>query len=162
MKKTLLSIMTMAILASGSASAAKTMTIDVTAEIPVQLTLTKADDTPVGVAKLKTFANPGEYDYKEKIKISGNGAGKNFNVKMVTPLSLVHDIDKSIEFEINTVNLGAHALQAGKLTTQTRSYSKAAGSNAAELELNIIANAPLTQNTGTYSGTVSLEIEEAA
>ena len=81
---------------------------------------------------------------------------------MVTPLSLVHDIDKSIEFEINTVNLGAHALQAGKLTTQTRSYSKAAGSNAVELELNIIANAPLTQNTGTYSGTVSLEIEEAA
>lgn len=162
MKKTLLSIMTMAILASGSANAAETMIIDVTAEIPAELSLTKANNAALDSAKLVSTATAGEYQYKEQIKIKGNSTDRNFDVQITTPFSLVHSTDKGTEFGIKAIKLGTNDLQTTNNTHGVFQYSKSTGADEAELELVISATEPATKKPGTYNGVLLLEIAESA
>ncbi|HDL8238014.1 TPA: hypothetical protein U5D93_003219 [Yersinia enterocolitica] len=163
MKKTLLSIMTMAILASGSANAAQTMSVNVTAEIPTQLSLTDTNDATLSSAKLIPTATFGEYEYKQQIKIKGNSINRHFNVQITTPFTLLHSVDSTTGFSINTVSLGTSKLQDrnGVIATSAQ-YSKTIGTGEAELELIISATEPTAKTPGTYSGVLSLEIEETA
>ncbi|HEN3280360.1 TPA: hypothetical protein U5D21_002193 [Yersinia enterocolitica] len=164
MKKTLLSMMTMAILASGSAYAAENIDIDVTAEIPNKLAITKNDDTELKDIKLTaTPGSPGEYRYVQPIKITGNNsANKNFGISITKPLSLVHNVDSAVTFDINTVSLGSYNLQTTTNLVNTVHYPKDPTTHTVELDLVIVAQEPKAQNPGTYSGTLSLQIEETA
>ncbi|EPZ8124816.1 CS1 type fimbrial major subunit [Yersinia enterocolitica] len=166
MKKTLLSMMTMAILASGSAYAEKHIDIDVTAEIPNKLAMTKDDGTELKDIKLTADpgSSSGEYKYLQKIKLKGNNSTNNrFAVMVTSGLSLAHNDDSSIKFDIDTVKLGNIDLQTGDNThTDVKYYVKPATTNEVELDLSIVAIEPKAQNPGTYSGTLSLRIEETA
>ncbi|HDL7646971.1 TPA: hypothetical protein PXO92_003633 [Yersinia enterocolitica] len=164
MKKTLLSMMTMAILASGSAYATEFINLDVTAEIPNKLAMTKDDGTELKDIKLTAdpSSSSGEYKYVQKIKLKGNDStNSHFAVKVTNPLSLEYNDDPSIKFDIDTVDLGGSKLQTGN-NLLPATYGKSAGANEVELDLSIVAREPKDQNPGTYSGTLSLQIEETA
>ncbi|WP_019080162.1 CS1 type fimbrial major subunit [Yersinia enterocolitica] len=156
MKKTLLSIMTMAILASGIANAdTKQIDITVTAEVPAKINLTKID----GIDLIPTQVL-GRHEHKETISLSGNSA--KIKVNLAKSFTLTHSTEKNVTFKTHEVVLGGLPLQGGLLGKIAIDQTYALTANKADLELVISADEPTSHKSGIYSGTLELQIEEVA
>ncbi|CNG72053.1 CS1 type fimbrial major subunit [Yersinia enterocolitica] len=161
MKKTLLSIMTMAILASGIANAdTKQIDITVTAEVPAKINLTKIDGNELNKVDLIPTQVLGRHEHKETISLSGNSA--KIKVNLAKSFTLTHSTEKNVTFKTHEVVLGGLPLQGGLLGKIAIDQTYALTANKADLELVISADEPTSHKSGIYSGTLELQIEEVA
>lgn len=155
MKKTLLSIMTMAVLVSSTTStAAETKDIIVSAEIPSVITVQKSSGENIDSIKLASVAgSTDEYEAKENIKFYNSG--ESVKVKVPSEFKLVSE-DGSKEFELLAVTMGGHAMSVAM--AQPIKFD-----DSQDVELIIKGKSPAGAKTGEiYSGTLELNIEPGA
>lgn len=165
MKKTLFSIMTMAILASGSANAESLdKNIDIKAEVQSKLSMGKALGGEINDIDLKYDVNSmdGTYTHKEQIKIKANGGANKVKVALLEDFSLANGNDK---FTDHSISMGGKILQSpayllGALRPINQFFDLANGE--VSLELIMSAKEPKNATPGTYIGTIKLKIEEDA
>ncbi len=155
MKKTLLSIMTMAILASSTAaySNAVTKNIIVEATIPATLDMTDALGEAINTTPLKMVHDPDNdaYTMTQPVKFKGNGDG--LKVTMIEQLKLEEKATKK-DFGKIDLKLGLHNLEAG------RAIELGKDDLNKDVDLVISGKAPIGAEGGeTYSGTLKLTLE---
>ncbi len=163
MKKTLLSIMTMAILASGSAYAQPlNKDISVSAEVHSNVSLEKAIGGNLNNIDLKydVNSNNGTHNFNEQIKIQATGGVNRVKVALLEDFSLENGNNK---FTDHSISIGGKVLQSpvamlGTLQPINRFFDLANGE--VTLELIISAKEPKNAPAGVYSGTAKLVIEE--
>ncbi|WP_174848160.1 CS1 type fimbrial major subunit [Yersinia artesiana] len=159
MKKTLLSMMTMAILASGSANAVD-MDINVTAEIPHKVNMIP-QSAGVDLSNAKLAADPNDdskYMYTQAVTLKGNG-NKSVNVRAKNALQLRHNTDNQSTLPINVVTLGGENIQTGaSITAGGQDFVLTNGTT--DIVLKIVADKSPSTTTGTYEGVLALELSE--
>ncbi|MGE4801164.1 CS1 type fimbrial major subunit [Yersinia hibernica] len=159
MKKTLLSIVTMAALVSSAAVYAQALekNIQVEAEVHSVVSMNKADGTPIDKIKLNYDVqnNDGTYTHTENIKIKSATANK-VNISMPDTFEL-KDKDGNHEFTDHKVTLGGKDM---KPSLKAVSFDLDTASNDTDLDLVISAKQPDSAPAGIYSGIVKLVIEE--
>ncbi|HHL2561540.1 TPA: hypothetical protein ACQ31I_003463 [Yersinia enterocolitica] len=160
MKKTLLSIMTMTILASGSANAAKNIDINVTADIPSKLNMA-VPGAGAGLASARLIADPqdqSKYVYTETVTLTGNNGNQTVNVKVRSALQLLHE-QNNTSLPVSTVKLGAKDIQVGTMPEALgQDFVLVGGKN--DVQLDIVANTTPLTATGLYRGVLELELSE--
>lgn len=162
MKKTLLSIITMATLASSTVYAQPVnKDISVTAEINGLITMKKAngDDLREIALDYDNIKNDGTYVYSQNIKIVSN-TGSKVKINLRSPLVIESDGSGfgglAKEFEDTVVKLGNTEL---KLTAKSFTLVN----NEVDRSLSISAKKPATALSGeVYTGTLELVIEDEA
>ncbi|WP_267248899.1 CS1 type fimbrial major subunit [Yersinia sp. Marseille-Q5920] len=158
MKKTLLTIITVAALASSTIVCAQPFNKDipVTAEINGSISMTKSNgDALNDIALDYSMMNDGTYEYIEDVTIVSN-TGAKVNVKLKSPLVLEGDSDGAVKtFDDVAVYLGN-----SKLDGAGKSFFLSA-SNEINQALVITAKKPAEALSGeTYTGTLQLTIED--
>ncbi|CNI78272.1 CS1 type fimbrial major subunit [Yersinia bercovieri] len=157
MKKTLLSIMTMAILASSTAAYSNAVTKDITVEatIPSLFNITSTDGTPLELATLKMGQNlagaAGDYIITHPIKLRANGDGIKITVAENLELkeTKANKVFTNIAVKLNDTPLA---------TNNPIDILK--GNIEDNYELVISGKQPDNANTGeVYSGTLKLKLE---
>ncbi|CCQ38647.1 CS1 type fimbrial major subunit [Yersinia enterocolitica] len=164
MKKTLLSIMTMAILASGSANAQPlNKDISVSAEVHSNINLDKATGGDLNSIDLKydVNSNDGTHTFNEQIKIQATGGVNRVKVALLEDFSLENGNNK---FTDHSISIGGKILQSpvamlGALRPINQFFDLANGD--VTLELIMSAKEPKNAPIGVYSGTAKLVIEES-
>lgn len=166
MKKTLLSVITMAILVSGSANAEHlNKDIRVEAEVHSKLSLGKAiGGGDLNDIKLQYDVNSkdGTHIHNEQIKIQANGGSNRVKIALLEDFSLENGNDK---FTDHSVSIGGKLLQSpvailGALRPINQFFDLANGE--VTLELIMSAKEPINAAAGVYSGIAKLVIEESA
>ncbi|WP_145488828.1 CS1 type fimbrial major subunit [Yersinia aleksiciae] len=161
MKKTLLSIMTVAALISSASvySAVSNKTIQVEAEIPGMITITKADDSDIGdiISLVPDTTNAGYYTHSEDIKISNNADGHpSVNISINDDFKLNHTVDVGKTFTDLSVKLDNRTLSD---TKERFNIDDVNGSVA----LVITGKPPIGSTEGEkYQGVLKLTIESVA
>ncbi|QHB34563.1 pilus assembly protein [Yersinia canariae] len=161
MKKTLLSIITVAVLASSTIVHAQPLDRDipVTAEINGSISMTKINgDAFNNIAMEYDHAkNDGTYEYIEPIKITSN-TGTKVNIKLRNPLVLEGDSGGAVKtFDDVVVRLGQSQLGVGGVNFSLDN------NNEMNRALTIRAKKPADALSGeTYTGTLQLTIEDFA
>ncbi|AIN18364.1 CS1 type fimbrial major subunit [Yersinia rochesterensis] len=159
MKKTLLSIMTVAILASSTIAHALPFDKDipVTAEINGSISMTKGNGDPFNNIAMDYdhVSNDGTYEYTENVKIASN-TGARVNIKLRNPLVLEGDADGPVKTFNDVV------VQLGRTQLNGAGASFALGvHNEINHALTIRAKKPAEALSGeTYTGTLQLTIED--
>ncbi|CNF35325.1 alpha-related fimbriae minor subunit 1 [Yersinia mollaretii] len=152
MKKTLLSIMTMAALVSSATATAETKDIIVSAEIPSVITVKKSSGGDIDSIKLASVpGSTDKYEAKEKIKAHNNGEAVKVRVRSNLELTSTKYPEK--KFDELSVTLGGHMLSdVIALPVELK--------DGADTELVITGKSPAGAETGdTYSGTLELSLE---
>ncbi|AJJ11490.1 CS1 type fimbrial major subunit [Yersinia rohdei] len=159
MKKTLLSIMTVAALACSTVVSAQPVNkdISVTAEVNGAITMKKSNGDALNNISLEYnyTDNNGMYEYAENVTIASN-TGAKVNIKLRSPLVLEGDASGEIKtFDDVVVRLGRIDLnEAGKTFALD-------ASNEINGALTIKAKKPAEALSGeTYTGTLQLAIED--
>lgn len=154
MKKTLLSIMTMAALVnSATATAAvETKNITVNAEIPHEITMKKSNGEDIKKIELVPDNNsPTTYGAKESIVIASHG--QDVKINLIEDFKLVSTTESGNSFTDLTVTMDGTELA----TTPQKIGNKV--SNIAK-ELTIVGKAPSTSKGGEkYTGVLKLNLE---
>lgn len=155
MKKTLLSIMTLAALVSSATATAETKDIIVSAEIPSVITVQKSIGGDIDSIKLASVpGSASEYEAKEKITFRNGGTSVKVGVR--SDLALVSQDDVSRSFEELVVTLDGHAMSAAMLMPIAFDDSK-------DVELLIKGKSPAGAKVGeTYAGKLELTLEPDA
>ncbi|CNF64259.1 alpha-related fimbriae minor subunit 1 [Yersinia bercovieri] len=155
MKKTLLSIMTMAILASSTAAYSNAVTKDIIVEatIPATLDMTDAQGKAINITPLKMVHDPdnGAYTITQPVRFRGNGDG--LKVTMTEELKLEEKITKK-DFGKIDLKLGTHDLKVGEVIDF--------GNDDLNKDVNLVISGktPIDAVGGdTYSGTLKLTLE---
>ena len=159
MKKTLLSIMTMAALLSAtSVSAAGPVSKDITVEAKITevITLTKANNSRLDNIKLTydVDKNDGSYTNSTDIKIMVTNSDPKVNIKLAEEFKLI-DSSGLKKFTDHSVTLGGQ-----KITTANTNFDLE-GNQSFSGSLIINAKQPVGA-VGTYSGTLKLVLESEA
>ncbi|AHM76247.2 CS1 type fimbrial major subunit [Yersinia hibernica] len=165
MKKTLLSIVTMAALVSSTAVYAQPLekNIQVEAEIHSVVSMNKADGTPLDKIKLNYDVqnNDGTYTHTENIKIKSATANK---IKVSTAENfLLSDKNGNGGFTNHKVMLGGkEILYIGALNATGMGTANFGLDANHEADLDLVISAKQIENppAGIYSGIVKLVIEE--
>ncbi|EKN3725009.1 TPA: hypothetical protein ACPZRY_002691 [Yersinia enterocolitica] len=163
MKKTLLSIMTMAILASGSASAVTSLSIDVSATVPSNLKMVPATGGS-NLTQAVLIPDPNnllQHQYKETVTLTANNGNKSINIKVKNPLLLEHTDDATQSLNVNTVTLGNQSIQQNATPVAAGVDIDVTG-GAKDVELVISAQALPESTVGVYKGVLALELSESA
>lgn len=158
MKKTLLSIISMAALLSVTTTHAAPFekNITVEAKIIAVIKLTKANGTKLDNIKLDYdyTKNDGSYTNTTGIKIIVTNADPKVKIKLAEDFKLVDSTDNTKEFTDHSVTLNGD-----DITTGDGSFNLAAKQFAGDLT--ITAKQPAVA-AGTYSGTLKLVLESEA
>ncbi|ELI8043838.1 TPA: hypothetical protein PXJ37_003637 [Yersinia enterocolitica] len=160
MKKTLLSIMTMAILASGSANAQPlNKDIHVSAEVHSNVSLDKAIGGDLNNIDLKydVNSNDGTHTFNEQIKIQATGGANRVRLALLEDFSLENGNNK---FTDHSISIGGKILQSPVAFLPINQFFDLANGEIT-LELIMSAKEPQNAPAGVYSGTAKLVIEES-
>ncbi|AKF40010.1 TPA: pilus assembly protein [Yersinia enterocolitica] len=158
MKKTLLSIMTMAALASSTVVCAVPMhkDIPITAEIHSSISVTKNGGDQLNNIELAydSIANDGTFEYTEDITIQSN-SGSKVRIKLREPLTIENDQGALKGFDDIIVRIGGTELATVDKTFLLN------GHNQTNNKLVIRAKKPGDAVSGEiYTGTLALAIED--
>lgn len=159
MKKTLLSIITVAVLASSTIVCAQPFNKDipVTAEINGSISMTKGNGDALNDIALDYdhASNDGTYEYMENVTIASN-TGAKVNIKLRNPLVLEGDSSGEVKtFNDVVVQLGRSQLNGAGTSFVLGAH------NELNQALTIRAKKPAEALSGeTYTGTLQLTIED--
>ncbi|EKN5090236.1 TPA: hypothetical protein PXJ58_003806 [Yersinia enterocolitica] len=161
MKKTLLSIMTMAILASGSAYAQPlNKDISVSAEVHSNISLDKATGGDLNNIDLKydVNSNDGTHTFNEQIKIQASGGVNRIKVALLEDFTLENGNN---QFTNHSISIGGKILQSPVALFGPINQFFDLANGDVTLELIMSAKEPKNAPAGVYSGTAKLVIEES-
>lgn len=155
MKKTLLSIMAMAVLASSTVAHSKDVVIPVEAEVlPVLGFVDATTLSPITLVKLEKHpALPNQHVIKMPAILHTNDGDKRATITMKNPLRLVNSDGDEL-----TTKMVEFARE--ELSTRATLFNSVEVNQAQDL--NIIVEEPPAAKTGSYTGSLELILESRA